>query len=121
MPSTSSSSPAKNKPGQSLLSIVLKFTSASFTPPHVTNSSLFKLLPVMENSVRKICCASACACVRGSADQRVSRAKSLDDFFRVRLWQPVHVQRELIVQIVQRPRAPRGHFQNCRAAQAPVR
>src|SRR5674476_917964 len=69
----SSSSPAKNNPGQTLLAIVLKLISPSFTPPHVTNSSLFKLLPVTENSVRVICCVRACVCARVSTDQRVSR------------------------------------------------
>src|SRR5204863_6283092 len=46
MPSMSSSSPAKYRPGQMRLSIVLKFTSDRRTPPHVTNSSLLRLLPV---------------------------------------------------------------------------
>src|SRR5207247_2261795 len=46
MPSMSSSSPAKWSPGQIRLSMVLKFTSLKRTPPHVTQSSLFGLLPV---------------------------------------------------------------------------
>src|SRR3954451_7172763 len=51
MPSISNSSPAKNRPGQMRLSMVLKFTSFKDTPPQVTNSSLLRLLPVTENSV----------------------------------------------------------------------
>jgi hypothetical protein len=74
MPSMSSSSPAKNSPGQTLLSIVLKFTSPNRTPPHVTNSSWFRLLPVTGNSVRINCWTSWCCAARESAIQRVSRA-----------------------------------------------
>ncbi len=52
MPSMSSNSPAKCSPGVMRLSIVRRSTSVSGTPPQVTNSSLFRLLPLTVNSVR---------------------------------------------------------------------
>src|ERR1700722_39201 len=48
MPSISSTSPAKKRPGHFLLSMVFRFTSFRLTPPAVTNSSLKVLLPVTE-------------------------------------------------------------------------
>ena len=59
-PSTSSTSPAKWMPGQSRLSIVLKSTSDSFTPPQVTNSSLKVLLPSTAKRPSTSCATSAC-------------------------------------------------------------
>ena len=50
MPSMSSTSPAKCSPGHSLLSIVLNSISRNRTPPQVTNSSLFMLLPTTAKS-----------------------------------------------------------------------
>ena len=150
----SSSSPAKNRPGHTLLAIVLKLTSPSFTPPQVTNSSRFRLLPLTENSVRRSCCANAWAwgpgqprparlagqprrqnqlfpqprrqrCERDIDHQfgprrLPARLELPQDLLRVPVRQPVHGQRELVVQIVQGARAPGRHFQDRRTAQAPM-
>src|SRR5581483_10276616 len=50
MPSMSSTSPAKCRPGRTRLSIARKSTSLRRTPPHVTNSSLNRLFPTTGNS-----------------------------------------------------------------------
>src|SRR5690606_25597628 len=60
MPSMSSTSPAKCRPGTSRLSIVLKSTSRRRIPPQVTNSSLFRLLPSTWNAEAPTCPASFC-------------------------------------------------------------
>lgn len=59
----SSTSPAKCSPEHTRLSIVLKSTSANFTPPHVTNSSLNKLFPTTFNSAAVSCVASVLSAV----------------------------------------------------------
>ena len=55
-----------------MLSIVLKFISVSRTPPHVTNSSLFRLFPFTVSSVAVRVFSKLCCAVRLNADHRVS-------------------------------------------------
>jgi hypothetical protein len=72
MPSMSRTSPAKWSPGTIRLSMVLKLTSFSCTPPQVTNSSLFMLLPVTGNWQRLRIWLMLFSSLRENSAQRLS-------------------------------------------------